>query len=61
MSDIEVSNKDILKHYFASIVVYGVIWLLVSIWPLYESVIEKSYWNYSSVLGIYYLLYIIFA
>ena len=54
MSDIEVSNKDILKHYFASIVVYGVIWLLVSIWPLYESVIEKSYWNYSSVLGIYY-------
>ena len=59
MSDL--TRKDILKHYFSSVLVYGLILLFAVFCPLYSGVLEKSSLNYAVVLGIYYALYIIFA
>ncbi len=59
MSD--VTRRDILKHYFSSVLIYGLILLFIAISPLYAAAIEKSSINYVNVLGIYYVLYIIFA
>lgn len=57
----EVTQKDVLKHYLSSILVYGIILLLVAISPLFNQDFEWGYFNYITVLSIYYVLYILFA
>ena len=57
----KLTNKDILRHYFASILIYGLILLFIIFCPLYYETIEYPYFNYITVFGIYYLLYVIFA
>lgn len=57
----EVTNKDILKHYLSSIIVYGFILLVLFVSPLFNQNIENPWMSYFSVLGIYYLLYVILA
>jgi len=57
----EVTQKDVLRHYLASVLVYGIILLLVSISPLFNQEFEWGYFNYITVLSVYYVLYILFA
>ncbi len=57
----EVTNKDILKHYLSSVLVYGVILLILFVSPLFNQNIENPWTSYFSVLAIYYILYVIFA
>ena len=57
----EVTNKDILKHYLSSVLVYGVILLILFVSPLFNQNIENPWLSYFSVLFVYYILYVIFA
>lgn len=58
---IEVSQKDILKHYIASIVIYGIVLLFIIFCPILGENIENSDFNYMSFFTIYYLGYVLFA
>lgn len=57
----EVTKKDVLRHYLSSILVYGVVLFLLAICPLFNHDIRNPYFNYITVLGAYYILYVIFA
>ena len=59
MSD--VTRRDILRHYFASLIVYGVVLLCIAACPLYAKSLDVSKLNYLTVLIGYYLLYVVFA
>lgn len=61
MEERTVTKKDILKHYFSSILIYGVILLFITFCPLYYETIEYPVCNYITVFSVYYLLYVIFA
>ena len=61
MEERVVTKKDILRHYFASILIYGLILLFIIFCPLYYETIEYPFCNYITVFGVYYLLYVIFA
>ena len=56
-----VTNKDILKHYLSSVLVYGIILLILFISPLFNQNIENPLLSYLSILTVYYILYVIFA
>lgn len=58
---IEVTKKDILKHYIASIVIYGFVLLFIIFCPILGSNIENTSFNYMKFFFIYYIAYIIFA
>ena len=57
----EVTNKDILKHYLSSVLIYGLILLILFVSPLFNQNIENPWFSYFSVLCVYYILYVIFA
>ena len=57
----EVTNKDILKHYLSSVLIYGIILLILFVSPLFNQNIENPWISYFSVLLVYYILYVIFA
>ena len=57
----EVTNKDILKHYLSSILVYGIVLLILFICPLFNQNINSPWQSYFAILVVYYVLYIIFA
>ena len=57
----EVTNKDILKHYLSSVLVYGVILLILFITPLFNQNISNPWVSYLSFLILYYICYVIFA
>lgn len=57
----EVTNKDILKHYLSSVLVYGIILLILFVSPMFNQNIDNPGFNYFSVLIVYYILYVIFA
>ncbi|MBD5401590.1 hypothetical protein HDR58_02145 [bacterium] len=57
----EVSTKDVLKHYLASIVIYGLILFVITFCPLFNETIENEKLNYIVFFIIYYLGYVIFA
>ncbi len=56
-----VTNKDILKHYGASVLIYGIILLFISICPLFSEMIDTEGFNYIHFFFIYYILYLILA
>lgn len=58
---IEISTKDILKHYISSIVVYGFILLFVIFCPLLRNGVENNQFNYIMFFIIYYVAYVVFA
>ena len=57
----EVTRRDILRHYFASLIVYGVVLLCIAACPLYAKSLDVSKLNHLTVLTGYYLLYVVFA
>lgn len=57
----EVTTKDVLKHYLASILVYGLVLLLITFCPILNDSIENDSFNYILFFLIYYICYIVFA
>ncbi len=57
----EVTFKDIAKHYFSSVVIYGIILAIISLCPAYNETIENETFDYITFFVAYYLLYIIIA
>jgi len=57
----EVQTSDILKHYFASSLIYGVIFLIISLTPIYNDTIQDNIFNYTTFFALYYIAYIIIA
>lgn len=57
----EVTKKDILKHYLSSVFVYGFILLLLFIMPAFNQDITNVKISYLTVLLVYYILYVVFA
>lgn len=57
----QVNDKDILKHYLSSVLIYGIILLVLFVSPLFNQNIQNPWMSYFSVLLIYYVLYVIFA
>ena len=56
-----MDKKQIIKHYLYSILIYGIILLFLGFCPLFNKNIENPHFNYITVLGIYYIGYIITA
>lgn len=57
----EVTNKDILRHYLSSVLVYGVVLALLLFMPAFNQDIKNQLLSYWTVLFVYYILYVIFA
>lgn len=53
----EVTKKDILRHYLCSLLVYGLILLLLFIMPVFNQEVENPYISYLTVLFVYYIGY----
>ena len=49
----EVTTKDVLKHYLASILVYGLVLLLITFCPILNDSIENESFNYILFFLIY--------
>lgn len=58
---IEVKTGDLVKHYIASIIIYGIIFVILTCCPLYYETIENDPFDYTRVLGLYYIAYILLA
>ena len=56
----EVTNKDILRHYLSSVLVYGVVLALLLFMPAFNQDIKNPLLSYWTVLFVYYILYVIF-
>lgn len=56
-----VGTKDILKHYFASVFLYGVIFMFYLFCPLYYETVTSDLIDYSVVFGLLYVGYILIA
>ena len=57
----EVTQKDVLKHYLCSLLVYGLVLVILFIMPVFNQDVVNPYFSYLTVLLVYYLLYAIFA
>lgn len=57
----EVTNKDIYKHYFASIIIYAIVLLFIILCPFFYNGIKSNLLNYVTFFSAYYILYVIFA
>ena len=57
----EVTNKDIKKHYLSSVLVYGIVLLLLFICPVFSQDVTNILFSYFSILVVYYLLYVLLA
>ena len=57
----EVTQKDILRHYLSSVFVYGLILLILFIMPAFNQNVTNPYISYLTVLFAYYILYVLFA
>ena len=57
MEEREVTHKDWLKHYFASLLIYGVILIFLIFCPAYYETITFDKFDYTAFFAIYYLLY----
>lgn len=57
----KVTNKDVYKHYFASILIYGIILLFIIFCPVLNESIENEVLNYTTFFILYYIAYAVFA
>lgn len=58
---IEISVKDVLKHYLSSVLIYGLILLFITFCPLLRNGVIDENFNYINFFTIYYIGYIILA
>ena len=56
-----ITKKDILKHYFASLLVYGAVLIFIILCPIYYSQIQDGTFNYMDFFIIYFVGYIFIA
>lgn len=61
MEDREVRNIDWLKHYGASVLIYGIILVYLLFCPAYYNTITNDNYDYSVFFLGYYILYIVVA
>lgn len=61
MEEQKVTSTDILKHYSASVLIYGIILLFLAFCPVYYQTIEEGVFDYISFFIIYYIAYIVIA
>lgn len=57
----EVTKRDILRHYLCSLLVYGFVLVLLFFMPCFSQDVENPAFSYLTVLLGYYILYVIFA
>lgn len=57
----EVKKLDIIKHYIASVVIYGLILMIIINCPVYYETIEHEFFNYIYFFIFYYILYVLLA
>lgn len=57
----KVTNKDVYKHYFSSMLVYGIILLFIIFCPVLNESIENEFFNYTTFFILYYIAYGIFS
>ena len=57
----KVTRKDILKHYFASLILYTIIFFAVMLCPVYYNNITNDKIDYSVILGFYLAIYALAA
>lgn len=55
------TNLDALRHYLASVIIYGVILMFLIFCPAYYETISNDNFDYTGALLIYYVGYIFFA
>ena len=58
---IEVTDKDVYRHYLSSILIYGIVLFCLAVCPALNEQIEYDFCNYIVVLGVYYLAYVALA
>lgn len=58
---IEVKTSDLVKHYLASLVIYGIIFLVLTCCPLYYETIENEPFDYTRFFGLYFVGYMLLA
>ncbi len=56
-----VTKKDIFKHYGASVLIYGFLFLVIALCPFFNEGIDTLGFNYTDFFLIYYLLYVAIA
>lgn len=57
----QVTSKDIIKHYFSSLIIYGIILAFIILCPLYYESIKNQNFDYTAFFYIYYIGYLVFA
>jgi len=57
----EVTNKDVYKHYFSSLIVYGAVLLFIIFCPLLTQNIDYPIFNYVTFFIMYYICYAVLA
>jgi protein-S-isoprenylcysteine O-methyltransferase Ste14 len=57
----KVTPKDILKHFFSSVFIYGILLVFICSCPIFYETIEHENFNYISFFLLYYLAYLIVA
>jgi len=57
----KITHKDWLKHYLASVLIYGVIFIFLIFCPAYYETIQNDKFDYTVFFAIYYILYVILA
>ena len=61
MEDREITYKDILKHYIASLFIYGTVIALLILFPVYTETIQYPNFNFLHLFLFYYIGYIVIA
>lgn len=56
-----VTNKDVFRHYFSSMLIYGAILLFIIFCPILNSSVENDIFNYTTFFILYYIAYGIFS
>ncbi len=60
-SNNEVRTIDIVKHYLASVLIYGLILFGLVLCPAYYETVDNDIFDYSGVFAIYFIAYFLFA
>ncbi|MBO5386015.1 hypothetical protein J6A64_06845 [bacterium] len=60
-NEIQVTKKDIVKHYLATSIIYIILFILVTLCPAYSLNVTNENIDYSVILGFYVGGYILFA
>ncbi len=56
-----VTKSDVIRHYLASVLIYGIVLLLLFVMPVFNQNIPNPRFSYLTILAVYYIFYVIFA